>query len=100
MNIKKEIIERNNKTYQVSIFYDKGGLSYFGGSSGSSGSSSKRGYYLSVVPCRVENGMVSITLFSGFKKLLVEVERQSKRKKEEALKAAVDFVDPLINQLP
>ena len=94
MNIKKEIIERNNKTYQVSIFYDKGGLSYFGGSS------SKRGYYLSVVPCRVENGMVSITLFSGFKKLLVEVERQSKRKKEEALKAAVDFVDPLINQLP
>lgn len=64
---------------EVSVAYSKGGMSYF------SGQVSPRGFYLSVTPVTKGNGMVSFTMFSGIKRLLLEVNRYSDKQFDRAV---------------
>lgn len=85
-----------NTTYQlkIQVYYDKGGMNYF------SGGVNKRGYYLSVTPVQIErqgnNVMIeSYTAFSGIKKLILEVERQSPKSAEKAKELAESSIPEL-----
>lgn len=66
-----------NRVLEVSIYYDKGGMSMFGSGT------TQRGYYISVTPVKIEtfDGYTSrsITLFSGLKHLLIEAKRFSEK---------------------
>lgn len=75
---------------EVSVYYTKGGLSYF------SGQTSPRGYYLSVRPVTKANGMVSFDLFSGVKRLILETNRYSDKQFARAIEMAKDYEDELI----
>lgn len=55
------------------VYYNKGGENPF------NGSSETRGYYISVSPVKRERGLESYTAWSGKKKCILPVSRQSKR---------------------
>lgn len=79
----KEYRKLNGKTYKIEVFFQKGGYNFF------NGREEKRGYYISVIPVERKdcgNGVVmeSFVAFSGIKKLLLEVNRQSKKRYETA----------------
>ena len=76
---------------EVSVYYTKGGLSYF------PGGTAPRGYYISVWPVTRSDGMVSFELFAGRKQLLFQTERYSARQFEKAMEMASDFEDELIS---
>jgi hypothetical protein len=87
-----------NTTYElkIEVYYDKGGMNYF------SGGVDKRGYYLSVTPVQIErkenNVMIeSYTAFSGVKKLILEVERQSGKSAQKA-KELAEYLIPELKQ--
>jgi hypothetical protein len=94
MEEKKRYIERNDlkgaNNLEVSVYYSKGGLSYF------SGQVSPRGYYLSVRPVTLGNGTVSFDLFSGVKRLLLETNRFSPKQFARAVEMATDYEAELI----
>ena len=75
---------------QVSVFYDKGGVSYF------NGQTSPRGFYLSVTPVTRGNGMISYTMFTGLKRLIHEVNRYSDKQFRHALAVSEAYEDELI----
>lgn len=68
---------------KIQVYYHLGGMNYF------TGKSEGRGYYLSVTPVKRERGPVfsseSFVGFSGIKKLLLPVSRQSEKKFQEAV---------------
>lgn len=66
-----------NKVLRADVYYDQGGISYF------SGSSRKRGYYLSITPVKVEGAFTSVRAFSGTCDLLEEVSRYAERRLQE-----------------
>ena len=79
----KNYIEKEGYHLKVTIDYEKGGINYF------SGQHSRRGYYIYVQPVQIErvDGRVVVErsmLFSGGKKLLFEVSRQSQKAYEKA----------------
>lgn len=92
-------IQENDKYnyLQVKFYYDLGGMNYF------SYTQKKRGYYLSVAPCRRReyNGYSTIetTAFTGFYQLVKAVSRQSKKAKEEAMQEAEDVLPLLISMV-
>lgn len=71
----KRYEELNGQTYEINLYYTKGGFSYL------SDQTIERGYYLSIVPVKREekNGIVmtSFTAYSGCKHLVLPVKRQS-----------------------
>ena len=75
---------------EISVYYTKGGLSYF------TGGTTRRGYYLSVRPVTKGNGMVSYDLFSGCKRLLLETSRYTDKQFARAAAMAGDYEDELI----
>ena len=75
---------------EISVYYDKGGTSYF------TGQSSPRGFYLSVKPVTKGNGMIRFTMFTGIKKLLHEVNRYSDKQFRHALELSKNYEDELI----
>ena len=83
---KYEQIEGTNKELKVEVFYDKGGMNHF------TSTVNRRGYYVSarVVEVKKDNDCVieSFMLFSGLKKLLFEVKRQSEKSYKEACELA------------
>lgn len=97
-------IYRKYETYgdqelEISLYYDLGGMNYF------TYKEEPRGYYLSISPVeveRTEDGRIqSVTSIfgQGYKKLLVEVKRKSKKKEEEALKMLEECKDELIKKV-
>lgn len=94
MKEQKRYIERNDLKrgthLEISIYYSKGGMSYF------SGQVSPRGYYLSVRPVTLANGMISYDLFSGCKRLILETGRYSAKQFAKAVEMAKDYEDELI----
>jgi hypothetical protein len=95
----QKYVERDGQTYSVKVGYSLGGHSVW------SSEYNKRGYYLYVTPVEVtfrEDGSVlcqSRTLFSGYKVLLKEVNRQSKKAQAEAEQLHEQYVEQLINTL-
>jgi hypothetical protein len=69
---------KNGTHIDVEVFYDKGGVSYF------SGGTTTRGYYISVTPVTHKNGMTSVVLFTGVKKLLLPTNRYSDKQLAQA----------------
>lgn len=90
----KRYIERSDLKHgnnlEVSVYYTKGGMSYF------TGQTSPRGYYLSVRPVTLGNGMVSFDLFSGCKRLLLETNRYSDKQFTRAVEMAKDYENEVI----
>jgi len=89
-----ESIPNTTTELKIQVYYDKGGMNYF------SGGVNKRGYYLSVTPVQIErqgnNVMIeSYTAFSGIKKLILEVERQSPKSAEKAKELAESSIPEL-----
>ena len=65
---------------EVSIYYDKGGYNYW------YGKIEKRGYWLSLQPCLLDNHLITTVPMDGVKQFLLEVGRQSQKKFNEATK--------------
>lgn len=82
-----------NKKIKIEVYYDLGGMSYL------SGACSKRGYYLSVCPVTVSEHCVTYNLFTGYKILLLETKRKSKKKEQEAIELSYSQEQSLINQV-
>ena len=73
-----------NKYLKFEVFYEKGGMNYW------NGTTDKRGYYGSVrIVERKDEGRgyisESFMMFSGTKKLLMEVGRKSEKKYKECI---------------
>ena len=84
MKMYEKIEGTENKYLKFEVFYDKGGMNYW------NGGNDKRGYYLSVrIVERKDEGRgfisESFIMFSGTKKLLMEVNRQSEKKYNESI---------------
>jgi hypothetical protein len=94
MKEQKRYIERGDlkgaNNLEVSVYYYKGGTSCF------TGQTSPRGYYLSVRPVTLERGMVSFSLFSGCKRLILETGRYSYKQFSKAVAIAKDYESELI----
>lgn len=89
-----EKIENSDTELKIQVYYNKGGLNYF------NYKNEERGYYLSVCPVQVErkdNGICieSYTAFSGVKKLVLPVKRQSDKKYNEAVQLAESHINEL-----
>ena len=78
---------------KVSVGYELGGWGML------SGEYSRRGYYVYVQPVTRRNGMESFTLFDGFKMLLKEVKRQSKKAESEAIAKAQTMMRDLAEKM-
>lgn len=78
-----ESIEGTNKSLKVHVFYNKGGMNHF------HGKEERRGYYISVTPVEIKQcdgyQMESFLAFSGAKRLVLEVKRQSDKAYNQAV---------------
>ena len=86
------------KKVKVEVFYSKGGMNYF------NYTQDKRGYYVSVrlVDRSIKNGYVteSFSMFEGgYKQLLKEVGRASKKSEQFADSIAMDCAKPIIERV-
>ena len=81
---------KNANHLEVSVYYSKGGTSFF------SGQITPRGYYISVRPVTLGNGTVRFELFSGCTKLLLETSRYSEKQFARAIEMATAFEAELI----
>lgn len=70
--VKAEGKEVNTMT--LSVFYSLGGVNYF------TYKAERRGYYISIQPETRSRGMVKMTAFTGYKKLIQPANRFSKAK--------------------
>jgi len=95
-------MEKNYKTNQgkvieVKIAYDIGGMNYF------TGSVEKRGYYLHATPMDVVKSgdyvTKTMTAFSGYKILVLEVKRKSKKQEEKAIQLAKEWEEKILNDV-
>ena len=88
-----EPIANSTQELKIEVRYNKGGMNYF------TSRSEERGYYLSVSPVtRTQgNGYVSESYvgFSGVKKLILPVARQSEKQLQAAIAAAESHVEEL-----
>ena len=95
MKMYEKIEGTENKYLKFEMFYEKGGMNYW------NGGNDKRGYYLSVrIVERKETGVggfvsESFMMFSGVKKLLMEVNRQSEKKYNECVELGKKSIDEL-----
>lgn len=78
---------------KVSVGYELGGWGML------NGEYSRRGYYVYVQPVTRRDGMESFTLFDGFKMLLKEVKRQSKKAESEAIAEAQTMMRDLAEKM-
>lgn len=78
---------------KVSVGYELGGWGML------SGEYSRRGYYVYVQPVTRSGGTESFTLFDGFKMLLKEVKRQSKKAESEAIAEAQTMIRDLAEKM-
>jgi hypothetical protein len=78
-----ETIEGTSKSLKINVYYNKGGMNYF------HGKEERRGYYLSVTPVEIKQcegyQMESFLAFSGAKRLVLEVKRQSDKAYNQAV---------------
>lgn len=90
-----ETIEGTDKSLKVHLYYDKGGMNYF------HSTVEKRGYYLSVTPVEIKQcdgyQMESYLAFSGAKRLVLEVKRQSDKAYNQAIAMHKDELTDLRN---
>jgi hypothetical protein len=90
-----KFVEADGVTYEIEVFYDLGGMSYF------TGQTVARGYWLSVTPVEKGNGWRRFTAFAGTKYLLQETKRFSRSVLEKIAGEYLSDIEhnPLINKL-
>jgi hypothetical protein len=92
---KYEPIANSPKELKIEVRYNKGGMNYF------TSRNEERGYYLSVTPVERTKGegytSESYVGFSGVKKLILPVARQSEKQYQAAIVAAESHVEELKN---
>lgn len=81
--IRLPLAENTNKSthLEINTYYSLGGVNY------ATYKNEPRGYYISVTPIKLDNsrGYTMVTIaFSGIKRCMIECNRQSKKKAEEA----------------
>lgn len=90
-----EPIANSAQELKIEVYYNKGGMNYF------TSRSEERGYYLSVTPVTRTKGegytSESYVGFSGVKKLILPVARQSEKQLQAAIAAAESHVEELKN---
>lgn len=99
--MKKKLLEStpyeglaNGTHIDVEVSYTKGGVNYL------SGGSTPRGYYLNVTPVtRKGDGMVSYTLFSGLRILLLQANRYSDKQHTQAVALGKQQAPALIQRV-
>ena len=94
--MKKFIATKNENVFlKVEVYYNLGGMNYF------TYKSEPRGYYLSVTPVeRIDRGGYFVetqAAFSGYKTILKEVKRKSKKAETEAEQLAVKLMQSIID---
>ena len=96
--MKKFIATKTENVFvKVETYYSLGGMNYF------TYKVEPRGYYLSITPVeRVDHGgyiTESCAALSGYKMLLKEVKRKSKKAEMEAEQIAADGMQRIINRV-
>lgn len=90
-----EAIPNSPQELKIEVRYNKGGMNYF------TYKDEERGYYLSVTPVTRSKGegytTESYVGFSGIKKLVLPVARQSEKQYQAAIAAAESHVEELKN---
>lgn len=91
--LKKEYLKvyGKNKFLKVELYYYLGGMNYF------TGKYEIRGYYISVSPVEKVAKYESYMSFTGIKKCILPVDRQSKKAENNALNVYDIESIPLIN---
>ena len=92
----KKYLEIKNPTkdlnaLRVEVYYNKGGYNLW------TYKEEKRGYYASVMPVCRNGFMESYTCFTGVKQLIKEVNRKSEKAYNDAINAAGDVIEKLID---
>lgn len=92
----KKYLEVKNPTKEVNalrveVYYNKGGYNLW------THKEEKRGYYASIMPVRRDGFMESYTCFTGVKQLIKEVNRKSDKAYTDAVNAAGDVIEKLID---
>lgn len=94
----KEYINAEGKDVnklRITVYYSLGGVNY------ATYKQESRGYYLSVTPVNIEDKGYCVcesqTMFTGIKKLIKPVSRQSKKAADEALELAKESRQELID---
>jgi len=72
-------LENSEQKLDLRVYYSLGGINY------ATHKQEPRGYYGSVTPVTISDGIVSFTAFSGIKTLLLEVKRKSDKAEKEAI---------------
>jgi hypothetical protein len=90
--------KESNKEIKVTLTYQKGGINHW------HGTEEKRGYYVGIQPVEVQtmdNGVQieSFMMFSGVKRLVHEVKRQSDKGYNEALAKSEEVEKELIEYI-
>lgn len=96
--MKKFIATKSENVFlKVEVYYSLGGMNYF------TYKSEPRGYYLSVTPIeRIDRGGYFVEIqsaFSGYKMILKEVKRKSKKAEAEAEQIAADGLKRIVDQV-
>lgn len=86
-----DLVEPNK--LKLEVYYSKGGMNYF------NYKQEPRGYYGSVTPCKVYDGMEQFTLGKGLKTFLLACDRRSNKKAEEAIQLFNTKKQSLIDQV-
>lgn len=86
-------LENSIQKLELSVYYSLGGMNYF------NYKQEPRGYYGSVTPVTLSDGMISFAMFSGFKCFLLETKRKSDKAYQEAIKLFETKKDSLIAQV-
>ena len=93
----KKYIETNefpgNTHLQISVYYSKGGTSYF------SGQNNPRGFYVSVTPVKRDGITVSYLMFSGYSHFLFGANRYSEKQHDKAIEMSGPEADKIIERL-
>lgn len=94
--MKKFIATKSENVFlKVEVYYSLGGMNYF------TYKSEPRGYYLSVMPIeRIDRGSYFVetqAAFSGYKTILKEVKRKSKKAETEAEQLASELMQSIVN---
>jgi hypothetical protein len=82
--------EEQGITIETDVTYQKAGTNWY------NGERERGGYYLHISPVEIGDLFVSRTLGSGFKYMLLEVDRQSSKRLEKAKRLATEERDQLI----
>lgn len=80
-----------NKFLSVKVNYNLGGINYY------TGNRDGRGYFLSVMPVTLADGMRSFIMFQGIKKFLLSVKRKSDKALAQAEALAVPETQKLVD---